>query len=179
MVRTAPVLRPIYLLGTRTHTFLAAHTPFWENKAMNRFRIVLLAACFALSTLSAHAQTCPKVTYTTDAATVKNLVASLNCLVAAEKTKAAHPEMNREGLLVESFQIIGPQHTHAYKKVVLAILSVPAGNEIHTGLVTQDNAQATVSATAGAECKVKLNPDNTVEGQCNLTGGTLYVVYTD
>jgi hypothetical protein len=161
------------------NTFLAAHTRFWENKSMNRFSIVLLTACVALSTLGAYAQSCPKVTYTTDTATVKNLVASLNCLVAAEKTRTAHPEMNHEGLQVESFPIIGPQHTHAYKKVVLAILSVPAGNEIHTGLVTPENPQATVSATAGAECKVKLNPDNTVEGQCNLTGGTLYVVYTN
>lgn len=146
---------------------------------MNRFRIVLLMACLALSTLGAYAQSCPKVTYTTETATIKNLVDSLNCLVAAEKTKAAHPEMNGGGLLVESFPIIGPLHTHAYKKVVLAILSVPAGNEIHTALVTPDNPQATVSATAGAQCKVKLNPDNTVEGQCNLTGGTLYVVYTN
>lgn len=145
---------------------------------MNRSRIVLLAACVGLSTFAAHAQSCPKVTYTTETATVKNLVASLNCLLAAEKTKTAHPEVNREGLQVESFQIIGPQHTHAYKKVVLAILSVPAGNEIHTGLVTTENPHATVSATAGAECKIKLNPDNTVDGLCNLTGGTLYVVYT-
>ena len=40
-----------------------------------------------------------------------------------------------------------------------------------------DNPVATVSATAGAECKLKINPDSTVDGQCNQTGGSLFVVY--
>ena len=141
---------------------------------MHRLTCALL---ILLPALVAAAQTCPKVVLTTETATVKSLVASVNCLVSAEKTKTTYSEgMGKGALAVESFQIIGPQHTHNYKKVVLAILSVPAGNEIHTAIVTPDNPQSTVTATAGAECKVKINPDNTVEGQCNLTGGTLYVV---
>jgi len=143
---------------------------------MNQYSMVLFSICLVFAS-GAQAQTCPKVAYTTQAATVKSLVASVNCLVNAEKIKSTHAEFNRTGLQVESFQVVGPQHTHAYKKVVLAILSVPAGNEIHTGLVSPDAPQATVSATAGAECKVRLNPDNTVDGLCNLTGGTLYVVF--
>ncbi len=144
---------------------------------MNRLSVLMLAFLLFFSA-AASAQTCPKVIPSTESATVKSLVASVNCLVSAEKSKAAHGEMTSKGALsVDSFQIIGPQHTRNYKKVVLVILSVPAGNEIHTALVTPDNPQATVPATAGAECKVKINPDNTADGQCNLTGGTLYVVY--
>ncbi|HUJ96414.1 MAG TPA: hypothetical protein VLW84_14175 [Terriglobales bacterium] len=144
---------------------------------MHRSLIFFFLLALGLLTSNADGQTCPKVAYTTQTATLKSLVATVNCLAGAEKSKAAHGEFNRTGLQVESFQIVGPQHTRAYKKVVLAILSVPAGNEIHTALVSSESPQATVSATAGAECKVKLNPDNTVDGLCNLTGGTLYVVF--
>jgi len=144
---------------------------------MNRLSTFTLALLLSFSATGASGQSCPKVTYSTEDATVKSLVASVNCLVSAEKTKAVRGEMSKGVLLVDSFQIIGPQHTRNYRKVVLAILSVPAGNEVHTALVNPDNPQASVAATAGAECKVKVNPDNTVEGQCNLTGGTLYVVY--
>jgi len=144
---------------------------------MNRLSLITFVLLLFFSAELASGQSCPKVTYSTESATVKSLVATVNCLASAEKAKAAHGEMAKGAFLVDSFQIVGPQHTRNYKKVVLAILSVPAGNEIHTAVVTPDNPQASVAATAGAECKANVNPDNTVEGQCNLTGGTLYVVY--
>jgi len=144
---------------------------------MYRLCIFSLALLLQFSAGMAAGQSCPKVTYSTESATVKSLVASVNCLVSAEKAKAAHSEMNKGALLVDSFQVVGPQHTRNYKKVALAILSVPTGSEIHTALVTPDNPQASASATAGAECKMKLNSDNSVDVQCNQTGGTLYVVY--
>jgi hypothetical protein len=105
------------------------------------------------------------------------MVASVNCLVA--KSAAGHGEVNKAGLLVESFPVIGPQHTHSYRKIVLAMISVPAGNETKTALATTDNPNATVTATAGGECTIKINPDNTVDGQCNQTGGSLFIVYNN
>jgi hypothetical protein len=143
-----------------------------------RYRIVLLAALVALPA-SAIAQNCPKVTYTTVTPTLKSLVASVNCLVGSmDKAKPTTGRTeNSKGFQVDSFQVIGPQHSRAYHKIIVALLSVPKGNEIKTALVSPDNPEASVEATAGAECKVKINADNTVDGQCNLTGGTLYIVY--
>jgi hypothetical protein len=144
---------------------------------MTRFRTLTVALSFSFLTLSATAgaQSCPKVAYTTTAATTKNMVASVNCLVA--KTAVSHSEVNKAGLMVDSFPVIGPQHTHSYRKIVLAMISVPVGNETKTALATSDNPSATVNATAGAECKLQINPDSTVDGQCNQTGGSLFVVY--
>jgi hypothetical protein len=144
---------------------------------MNRFRplTVVLSLSFLGFSATAEAQSCPNVVYTTTAATTKSMVASVNCLVA--KSAASHSEVNKAGLMVESFPVIGPQHTRSYRKIVLAMISVPVGNETKTALATSDNPSATVSATAGAECKLKINPDNTVDGQCNQTGGSLFVVY--
>jgi hypothetical protein len=144
---------------------------------MNRFRplTVVLSLSFLGFSATAEAQSCPKVVYTTTAATTKSMVASVNCLVA--KSAASHSEVNKAGLMVESFPVVGPQHTRSYRKIVLAMISVPVGNETKTALATSDNPSATVSATAGAECKLKINPDNTVDGQCNQTGGSLFVVY--
>jgi hypothetical protein len=138
----------------------------------------LVAACSFL-VAAASAQPCPKVTYTTPTETMKSLVASVNCLVssAAEKTRSVHTDFLKTGFLVDSFPIIGPRHTHSYPKIVLAMVSVPAGNEIKTAVVTPEAREGSVAATMGAECKIKLNPDSTVESQCNLTGGTLYVIY--
>ena len=51
------------------------------------------------------------------------------------------------------------------------------GEKTKTALVTPDSAEATLSGTAGAECRVKINPDNSVDGQCNQIGGTLYVIF--
>jgi hypothetical protein len=138
-----------------------------------------LVATIGLLVAAASAQPCPKVAYTTPTETMKSLVASVNCLVssAAEKTKSVHTDLLKTGFLVDSFPIVGPRHTHSYPKIVLAMVSVPAGNEIKTAVVTPDAPEGSVTATMGAECKIKINPDSTVESQCNLTGGTLYVIY--
>ena len=145
---------------------------------MTRFRAALLPLSFSLFGFSvgAGAQSCPKVAYTTPAATTRQMVTSVNCLVA--RTAVSHPEGSKGGFMVESFPVIGPQHTHSYRKIVLAVLSVPTGNETRTGLATPDNPAATVAGTAGAECKLKINADNTVEAQCNQTGGNFFVVFT-
>lgn len=146
---------------------------------MTRFQTHFGAFLFSFVGFSAAAvaQSCPKVAYTTPVATTKQMVASVNCLVA--KSAAGHSEVNKSGLMVESFPVIGPQHTHSYRKIVLAMISVPAGNETKTALATSDNPSASVSATAGGECKLKINPDNTVDAQCNQTGGSLFIVYNN
>ena len=146
---------------------------------MTRFRTLLLPLSFALLGFSvvAGAQSCPKVAYTTPAATTRQMVTSVNCLVA--RTAVSRTEGNKAGFMVESFPVIGPQHTRRYKKIVLAVLSVPTGNETKTGLATPDSPTATVAGTAGAECKLKINSDNTVDAQCNQTGGNIFVVYTN
>jgi hypothetical protein len=140
----------------------------------------LSALCFLWISFSVAtgAQSCPKVSYTTPAATTRQMVTSVNCLVA--RTPAGRrTEANKAGFLVESFPIIGPQHTRRYRKIVLAVVSVPTGNETKTGLVTPDNPTATVAGTAGAECKVKINSDNSVDAQCTQTGGNIFVVYNN
>jgi hypothetical protein len=144
-----------------------------------RSRACSLVAAFSFFVAAAWTQPCPKVTYTTPTETMKSLVASVNCLVssATEKTISAHTDFLKTGFLVDSFPVIGPRHTHSYPKIVLAMVSVPTGNEIKTALVTPDTPEGSVTATMGAECKIKINPDSTVESQCNLTGGTLYVIY--
>jgi hypothetical protein len=148
---------------------------------MNRFRSLFLALSFSCSLLgfssAAVAQSCPKVAYTTPAATTKQMVTSVNCLVA--RTSVSHTDVNKSGFLVESIPVVGPQHTRSYRKIVLALLSVPTGTETKTGLATPDSPSTTVSGTAGAECKLKINPDNTVDGQCNLTGGNIFIVYNN
>lgn len=149
---------------------------------MERFPRILLAAIVLLGT-AAFCQPCPKVKYTTTPATVKSLVTTVNCLVAQNKPTAGEmnqtsaPEPTASGLSVDAFRIVGPQHTRRYRKVVLALLVIPAGDRTNSGVVTPDLRQTSVAATGGASCTAKLNPDNTVDAQCNLTGGTLYVIY--
>src|ERR1700730_17268422 len=145
---------------------------------MTRFRTLFLALAFFLLGFSASvvAQSCPKVAYTTPAATTKQMVTSVNCLVA--HTAVSRADGNKAAFVVESFPVIGPQHTHSYQKIVLAVLSVPTGNETKTGLATPEQPTATVAGTAGAECKLKINSDNTVDAQCNQTGGNIFVVYS-
>jgi hypothetical protein len=158
---------------------LLDYAPSVTIRVMTRFQSLVLACSFSLAVfpMSGMAQSCPKVAYTTVAATTGNMVASVNCLVA--KNAAGHSEVNKAGLMVESFPVVGPQHTRSYRKIVLAMISVPAGNETKTALATSDNPSASVSATAGAECKIKINPDNTVDGQCNQTGGSLFIVFNN
>ncbi len=143
---------------------------------MKRTALSCLAVVFLLS--PGIAQPCPKVSYTTEAATVRKLVATVNCLVAngGEKSQSSTPE-GGSGVQVDTIKIIGPQHRGPYHKITVVILSVPSGDMLKTVLATPENPEANATATAGATCKAKINPDNTVDGQCNLTGGTMYVVY--
>lgn len=147
---------------------------------MTRFQIFFVASLSIFFCAAAGAQSCPKVTYTTPTVTTRQMVTSVNCLVS-RSAAAGHDQanVNKAGLMVESFPVVGPQHTRSYRKIVLAMISVPAGNETRTALATVENPNATVSATAGAECKLKINPDNSVDGQCNQTGGSLFVVYNN
>ncbi len=140
-------------------------------------RLVTLSLLLLGFSSAALGQTCPKVAYTTPAATTRQMVTSVNCLVS--RTAVSHAQLNKAAFSIESFPVIGPQHTRSYKKIVLAVLSVPTGNETKTGLVTPDNPSATVAGNAGAECKLKINSDNTVDAQCNQTGGNIFVVFNN
>ena len=56
---------------------------------------------------AATAQPCPKVSYTTEAATVRKLITTVNCLVAngGEKTQGSMPE-GGSGVQVDTVRII-------------------------------------------------------------------------
>ena len=126
---------------------------------------------------SARAQICPKVVYSTPTATLKSLVAAVNCLAAGTTEAPKAAVVVKNGMQVDSFQIVGPQHSHPYASVVLAVLSVPTGGVTKTAVVTPDTREATVTAEAGGTCSVKINPDKTVDSRCYIAGGTVYVVY--
>ena len=140
------------------------------------FPVLLLA-------IGAAAQNCPKVAYTTPTATTKSLVAAVNCLNGQNQQAAAPapaaPKAGASGksMQVESFQIIGPQHTHAYSSVVMAVLTVNTGGVTKSAVVTPESREATVTAEAGGTCSVKLNSDKTIDSHCYIAGGTVYVVY--
>lgn len=136
----------------------------------------ILPLCLILATIPAAGQNCPKVSYTTTNATVKALVAAVNCLSGAN-AKPLTGESSKTGLQLDSYQIIGPQHTKIYRKLAFAVLLVPTGSGSKGAVAAPDTPEASVASTAGAECRVKINLDNTVEAQCNLTGGMLYVAY--
>jgi|SRR6516162_8189067 hypothetical protein len=143
-------------------------------------RFVVIAASLLLASAAA-AQTCPKVVYSTPTATLKSLVAAVNCLAAGTgevpKTVQAKSAQANSGMQVDSFSIVGPQHSRPYTSVVLAVLSVPTGGMTKTAVVTPDTREATVTAEAGGSCTVKINPDKTVDSKCYIAGGTVYVVY--
>lgn len=143
-----------------------------------RIACTCLAAALILVTSFAQAQPCPKVSYTTEAATVRKLIMTVNCLVAnsRERTQGATP-VGPAAVQVDTVRIIGPQHRGPYSKITVVILSIPVGDSLKTVLATPENPEANATATAGATCKAKINSDNTVDGQCNLTGGTMYIVY--
>ena len=151
------------------------------TKNLGKLALILaLAAC-------ASAETCPKVSYTANTpATLKNLIAAVNCLSANSENAAVAAPVAHEapakasakgGMQVESFQIVGPQHSRAYSQVLLAILTVPTGGSTKTAVVTPDTHEASVTAEAGGSCSVKINPDKTVDSRCYLAGGTVYIVY--
>jgi hypothetical protein len=137
----------------------------------------VLITGLVFATSGSFAQNCPKVVYSTPTATMKSLVAAVNCLAAgtSEAPKAAVAVKN--GMQVDSFQIVGPQHSRPYSSVVLAVLSVPTGGVTKTAVVTPDTREATVTAEAGGTCSVKINADKTVDSRCYIAGGTVYVVY--
>jgi hypothetical protein len=147
---------------------------------MIRFKILCLPFLLVLAAATAAAQACPKVTYINPTATVQSLVSSVNCLIdTTERARSGRVETGKAGFMVEALPITGPRHTRAYGTVVFAVLAVPAGNTTKTALVTPENPAASVSGTAGMECKIKINADNTVDGQCRQTGSVLYVIYHD
>jgi hypothetical protein len=147
-----------------------------------RFARSISLIILVFASANAMAETCPKVSYSTPNATIKNLVAAVNCMnsaKASEKANESAPadKAPRNALSVETFQIIGPQHTRNYRNVVFAVLSVPVGNGVKTVAVTKETEQASIMSTGGGECRIKVNSDNSVDSQCSLTGGTMYVVH--
>jgi hypothetical protein len=150
-------------------------------KSLARFAAILALAA------SASAQSCPKVSYSSNTpATLKSLIAAVNCLSATSENAASAPVVHeappakaapKGGMQVESFQIVGPQHSRTYSQVVLAVLTVPTGGSTKTAVVTPDTHEASVTAEAGGSCSVKINSDKTVDSRCYLAGGTVYIVY--
>jgi len=149
---------------------------------MHSPRTSVIAIVLALAT-HALAQPCPKVMTTTQtAATMRAIVRSVNCLVEsnsapAPATAAFRTSEVRGGTQVDTLPIIGPQHTHNYPGLVLAILSMPVDNTHRSVVVTPDSPQADIRGAGGGECKLKLNPDRTLDAQCNQAGGTVFVVF--
>ena len=136
------------------------------------------AGTLILVTSLGFAQTCAKVKYTTQAATLKSVVDVVNCMNSGtDKSSTSAPESPQSGLLVESFQVVGPQHSRAYRNVVFAVLASPVTSPTKTAVVTPGMPEATVSSGNGGECRIKINSDNTVDGYCNQTGGKIYIVY--
>jgi hypothetical protein len=147
---------------------------------MIRFKILCLAVLLVLAAVTAAAQACPKVIYINPTATIQSLVSSVNCLIdTTERARSERPETGKGAFMVEAIPITGQRHTRAYKTIVFAVVAIPAGNTMKMALATPENPAASVSGTAGAECKIKINSDTTVDGQCKQTGGTLYVIYHD
>jgi hypothetical protein len=144
---------------------------------MNQFGF--LTGILVLAVTASSAQTCPKVTYTTPTPTLKSLVAAVNCLAAnSEQAGTSKPSAPaKSGMQVETFQIVGPQHSRPYSGIVMAVLTVPTGGAIKSAVVTPDNREANVSTEAGGSCSVKINADKTVDSHCYIAGGTVYVVY--
>lgn len=147
---------------------------------MNLRRLPLLSLALCATAL---AEPCPKVISTTQsAATMRAIVRSINCLVDSDATPAPtnanfRVAEVRGGTQVDTLPIIGPQHTHTYPGLVLAILSMPVDNTHRSVLVTPDSPQAAIRGAGGGECKLRLNPDRTLDAQCNQAGGTVFVVF--
>jgi hypothetical protein len=140
-------------------------------------RIGFLAAVLGLAAAAASAQNCPKVTYTANTpATIKSLVETVNCLSDAEQS-TPKVAAAKDSMSADMFKIVGPQHSHSYPGIVLAILTVNSSGGLKTAIVTPDNREANVTAEAGGNCSVKINADKTVDSHCYIAGGTVYVLY--
>lgn len=123
-------------------------------------------------------QACPKVTLTPSTQqTMQSLVFSVNCLIdTSEQARSRSAENPRSGLLVEGISITGAQHTRPYPNIVFAVVAVPAAGTMKMSLATPDNPEAKASSSA-SECKITINPDNTIDAQCGAVSGTLFVVF--
>jgi len=120
----------------------------------------------------------PKVTLTSSTQqTIQGLVFAVNCLIdVSEQARSNLPQNPKPGLLAEGVSIRDAQHTRPYPNIVFAVIAVPAEGTMKMSLATPDNPEATVSS-AESDCKIKLNQDNTIDGQCGRASGTLFVVY--
>jgi hypothetical protein len=134
-----------------------------------------LILAIALSA-SAHAQTCPKVAYTSTTATLKDLVAAVNCLGSATEPSGS-PKASGKVMQAESFQIVGPQHSRPYSNLVMVLLTMQTANGIRSAVVTPETREGSVMAEAGGSCSVKINSDKTVDSHCFIAGGTVYILY--
>jgi hypothetical protein len=127
---------------------------------MKSIRLTLLAAILGLAVAAAPAQNCPKVTYTANTpATIKSLVEAVNCLSEAEQNAAPKTAPAKDSMSADMFKIVGPQHSRSYPGLVLAILTVNSSGGLKTAIVTLENREANVTAEAGGNCSVKINPD--------------------
>jgi hypothetical protein len=141
-------------------------------------RIASLSLLLLLASATAFAQNCPKVAYTTTASTLKDLVAAVNCLATStEQANAPKPTGPAKSIQAESFQIVGPQHSHAYPTLVMVLLTVTTGGGLKSAVVTPESREANVTAEAGGSCSVKINADKTVDSHCYIAGGTVYILY--
>jgi hypothetical protein len=140
-------------------------------------RIGFLATILVL-TVAASAQNCPKVTYTANTpATIKSLVDAVNCLSNTEQAGTPKAVPSKDSMSADMFKIVGPQHSHSYPGIVLAILTVNTTGGLKTAIVTPETREASVTAEAGGSCSVKINADRTVDSHCFIAGGTVYVLY--
>lgn len=141
-------------------------------------RVAALSLLLLFVPLTMSAENCPKVTYTNMASTLKDLVAVVNCLATSnEQASAAKASSATKAMQAESFQIVGPQHSHPYPNLVMVLLTVPTGGMLKSAVVTPETKEANVTAEMGGSCSVKINPDKTVDSHCYVAGGTVYILY--
>lgn len=149
---------------------------------MESRRLLQLLTLLSLSCLAC-AEPCPKVNVTTQTpATMRAIARSINCLIDAGSTPAptnaaVFRATDSRGTQVDTLPIIGPQHTQNYPGFQLAILSMPVDNTRRSVIVTPESPQAAIRGAGGGECKLKLNPDHTLDALCNQAGGTVFVVF--
>jgi len=141
---------------------------------MKRLAILFVVLASSLSS----AENCPKVALSNTVATLKDLVAAVNCLSTnAEQASPAKATVASKAMQAESFQIVGPQHSRPYPNLVMVLLTVPTGGTLKSAVVTAETKEANVTAEAGGSCSVKINADKSVDSRCYIAGGTVYILY--
>src|SRR4029077_17581477 len=128
-------------------------------------RVAALSLLLLFVPLTMSAETCPKVTYTNMASTVKDLVAVVNCLANSnEQTNTAKAPSASKAMQAEAFQIVGPQDSHTspqlvcpqqsrpYPNLVMVLLTVPTGCVLKSAVVTPETRESTVTAEMGGSC---------------------------